>query len=439
MRDGHSPRARAALEMSAPPPEPPQAHALRGTARQDSLAASANRVLTRKGWTLGLGLVVLVAVIWVAASYVVRAVVSAEDGMRPLLFTYICNVLFVIYIPVYEGYYFVQSRRTRHWRPLIDDATETPRPRMTLSGSIETQAQGDDIAETAAMLGAAERGGSGGGNDHAASELRASTPPDRRRTACVSLMVSPFWFFAQYLFNRSLQLTSVTSNTVLSSASSVLTFLLSVVVLKERFTYSKAGAVALLVLGTVAVGISDRREGGNNTLQGDFFCLLSACAYAIYTLMLRVKLPESNDVSMMLFFGYVGLCNAVLFAPWLMGEILAGVQPLDTVSAAAYRWTAAKGLVDNVLSDYLWAWAVLLTTPTVATIGLSVQIPIAMVTSLLIDDEAPTVYLLLGALLVTASFVWINLSSDPERRDALDERATRERRERYGVGAGGLA
>lgn len=32
-----------------------------------------------------------------------------------------------------------------------------------------------------------------------------------------------------------------------------------------------------------------------------------------------------------------------------------------------------KGLLDNVLSDYLWARAVLLTSPTVATCGTTIQ------------------------------------------------------------------
>ena len=44
----------------------------------------------------------------------------------------------------------------------------------------------------------------------------------------------------------------------------------------------------------------------------------------------------------------------------------------------------AKGLVDNVLSDYLWARAVLLTSPTTASVGLSMQIPLAAVAEALL-------------------------------------------------------
>lgn len=390
------------------------------------LRNAAATVLRRKGWALGLGLVFAVAVIWVAASYVVKAVVSAESGMRPLLFTYICNTLFVVYVPIFELLAYWKSRRDpQRWRPALDDATETPRPRMTVNGTVQTpqyglvNAEEEDMSDTAAILspvgGGSDGSGSAGQHDRVAG---GRAPPDRIRTAKLSLLVAPVWFFAQFLFNRSLQLTSVTSNTVLSSASSVLTFLLSVVVLKERFTFAKLGAVLLCVLGTVLVGLADKKEGGKNTVLGDLFCLLSACAYAVYTLLLRVKLPESNEHSMMLFFGYMGVCNALLFAPWLAGEVLAGQQSLASVSASAYRWTVGKGLVDNVLSDYLWAWAVLLTTPTVATIGLSIQIPFAMVAAALFEHVAPSTDLLLGALLITASFTAINLASDPEKGDA---------------------
>ena len=45
-----------------------------------------------------------------------------------------------------------------------------------------------------------------------------------------------------------------------------------------------------------------------------------------------------------------------------------------------FQWVCGimdAGLLDYVLSDYLWARAVMLIGPTVATLGLSVQIPMA--------------------------------------------------------------
>ena len=44
--------------------------------------------------------VVAVAVIWIVASFVVQSVV--DSGVSPFLITYICNTLFLVYLPVVE-------------------------------------------------------------------------------------------------------------------------------------------------------------------------------------------------------------------------------------------------------------------------------------------------------------------------------------------------
>jgi solute carrier family 35 protein F5 len=43
-----------------------------------------------------------------------------------------------------------------------------------------------------------------------------------------------------------------------------------------------------------------------------------------------------------------------------------------------------QGLLDNVLSEYLWATAVLLTSPSVATVGLALTVTLA--TSIAVVD-----------------------------------------------------
>lgn len=50
---------------------------------------------TAKERLTGLLLIVIVAIIWIAASFVVQ-----ELRLHPFLITYICNILFVVYIPV---------------------------------------------------------------------------------------------------------------------------------------------------------------------------------------------------------------------------------------------------------------------------------------------------------------------------------------------------
>lgn len=69
------------------------------------------------------------------------------------------------------------------------------------------------------------------------------------------------------------------------------------------------------------------------------------------------------------------------------------------------------GLLDNVLSDYLWAKAVLLTTTTVATAGLTIQVPIAAVVDTL-TGHAPSLMDYVGAAVVMVGFTGINIPSD---------------------------
>merc|ERR1711957_319023 len=106
-----------------------------------------------------------------------------------------------------------------------------------------------------------------------------------------------------------------------------------------------------------------------------------------------------------LMFGYIGLWNMVLLLPiavWAVGfsnndnggqDIPAGSSPEqesqsplddDTSGAAGITLTWSillflllKGLLDNVLSDYLWARAVVLTSATVASVGVGLTIPMA--------------------------------------------------------------
>ena len=78
-----------------------------------------------------------------------------------------------------------------------------------------------------------------------------------------------------------------------------------------------------------------------------------------------------------------------------------------------------KGLLDNVLSDYLWARAVLLTSPAVATVGVSLTIPMAIASELLppqwmIDPAPPSPLDLVACACVVAGFVTINHASQQD-------------------------
>ncbi|KAL0459307.1 UNVERIFIED_CONTAM: putative vacuolar membrane protein [Sesamum latifolium] len=241
----------------------------------------------------------------------------------------------------------------------------------------------------------------------------------RRRTAKVSLLICPFWFLAQLTFNLSLKYTSVTSNTILSSSSSLFTFLVALVFLGEKFTWLKLISVLLCMGGTIIVSLGDSKAGSSlvasSPVIGDILALASSAFYAVYTTLLRHKLPDDDDevqgrVSMAQVLGFLGLFNLLLFLPVALILEFTKLENFHILSRRDLGLIVGKGLLDNVLSDYLWAKAVLLTTTTVATAGLSIQVPLAAIVDSL-TGNAPHLLEYIGAVVVMVGFTVLNIPS----------------------------
>lgn len=61
-------------------------------------------------------------------------------------------------------------------------------------------------------------------------------------------------------------------------------------------------------------------QSGEYSLLGDFLALLSALFYAVYVILLKVRIRSESRIDMQLFFGFVGLFNII--ACWPIGVIL---------------------------------------------------------------------------------------------------------------------
>lgn len=173
----------------------------------------------------------------------------------------------------------------------------------------------------------------------------------------------PWWFFPPAIDCRTS--TSPTllmqSNTILSSCSSLFTFIISVVWLKEPFTFFKLAMIGCVMGGTALVSVADSaptphsRNRAPNPILGDALVLLSALLYATYTTMLRKELPEERSeeeegeavpeqkVSTALVFGFVGLFGALLLWPILLGLHVTGVERVRKMGGRQFGLIIAKG------------------------------------------------------------------------------------------------
>lgn len=186
--------------------------------------------LDSKAWKWGLGLIyiIAVAIIWIAASFVVQSVVDA--GVSPFLVTYICNSLFVVLIPIVEiGRYLEDS----YGSLLFWKSDKSLKGRLGESEQAILLRDNEASGEVVESLVIDEVDGIVDRND--GSELLPSDDVvgglvgrvglvenvdqkgldekgrwTRCRVAKVSLLICPFWFFAQLTFNLSLKYTTVT-------------------------------------------------------------------------------------------------------------------------------------------------------------------------------------------------------------------------------------
>ncbi|OVA01599.1 Solute carrier family 35 member SLC35F1/F2/F6 [Macleaya cordata] len=376
-------------------------------------------------WVLGLIYIFAVASIWVAASFVVQSVIDA--GASPFFITYICNSLFVVCIPVFEivRYFEDSSWRLRFWS---NNENECQLQRVRDSEEVLLHKESDlgrkfdvsdpSIESVEIVLP----------DEDSNKQLDAKGRWTRTRTAKISLLLCPLWFLAYLTFNLSLKYTTVTSNTILSSTSSLFAFLISLVFLGERFTWIKLISVILCMGGTIIVSLGDMESGLSATalkpLLGDILAVVSASLYASFISLIRKKISADDEqggrVSIAQMYGFLGLFNMLIFLPVAVLLHFTKLERFHILGWKPLGLIVAKGLLDNVLGDYLWAKAVLLTTPTVATAGLAIQVPMAAVVDA-IRGHAPHLMDYLGALAIMVGFAGINIQqTENENVDAVD-------------------
>ena len=78
-------------------------------------------------------------------------------------------------------------------------------------------------------------------------------------------------------------------------------------------------------------------------------------------------------------------------------------------------WICVKGLGNNVLADYFWGRAVLLTSPTVVAVGLSITVPLAFMSDFILHQAVPDMLNSAGALLVVTGFMLVNMAGGQMR------------------------
>ena len=356
-----------------------------------------SQLMARQQYVSGLGLLLIVVLIWTVSSFVVQDILS-ESGARAFFITYFANSLFMLQLPIVFTWRYFRKVPVTASTPLdytsLDNASSRRNCRNIIYGMYDWPT------------------------------LRAA------------LIVCPLWFAANGLYNLSLAHTSVTSNTIISATSGMFTFAFAVRAGSEQFSWWKIIGVVCSMGGTFLTALADSARVFRapvsalspssssssshstmitNSLVGDIICLFAAVFYGMYTTAIHTHLPSVDKTS--LFFGYLGTIGFACCTPIVLILNATKIEDLSLVSSRALVLIAAKGLFDNVFSDALWAIAMKWTSPTVATLGLALTIPFSIVGAMLLGDGLPTPVATFGALVMLVGFFCVNIPGGSEEKD----------------------
>ncbi|KKY27924.1 putative integral membrane protein [Phaeomoniella chlamydospora] len=376
--------------------------------------------------TLGLLLLLLVVFLWTLSNFLGSTIFADNTFAKPFFMTYF-NTSFFVFLAAPT--LFRQTRkhiRAGNLKETIKSAIKEIVPLGSKAGEEdEPFLKPDDEHEV---------------DEHNLVGSRASLDGNSGTlgllaTAKISFEFCILWFLANYLAMACLQHTTVGSATIFTSTSSVWTLLIGAVTKAERFTFRKLLGVCGALFGVILVSHLDYTSDTNDKNSdstfpdkspseialGDFMALLSAFIYAIYTIVLKLKVgssPSAPKVNMSLFFGLVGFFNLLLLWPLFPILSLANQEPFELPPTPRIWFIIITNSLSSLLSDIAWAHAMILTSPLVVTVGLSLTIPLSLIGEMIVQSQFKGWAYWVGAAVVVAGFGIVEVEEKKEEVEA---------------------
>ncbi|XP_028928721.1 solute carrier family 35 member F5 isoform X2 [Ornithorhynchus anatinus] len=385
----------------------------------------------RRRVALGVSVLLLVDVIWVASSELTSYVFSQYN--KPFFSTFAKTSMFVLYLvgfAVWRPWRRQCTRRSHAGPGALSEPLYVPVRFHDLPGGKPDAAKSD--AETTAkksrvrfsnIMEVRQLPWSAG----AEADPQPAAPPDPRQpgvapkapdklspsqVAKISFFFCFVWFLANLSYQEALSDSQVALVNILSSTSGLFTLLLAAIFPSnagDRFTLSKLLAVLLSIGGVVLVDLAGPDSSPKKDALGSAWSLAGAALYAVYIVMIKRKVEREDRLDIAMFFGFVGLFNLLLLWPGFFVFHYAGWEAFELPSRLVWFYIFLNGLVGTVLSEFLWLWGCFLTSSLIGTLAISLTIPLSVIADMCVRKVQFSWLFLAGSVPVFLSFVTVTL------------------------------
>ena len=384
---------------------------------------------SNSNFALGVVFILLCAIIWSGTAIATQYLYSGTDFESPYFITYLANFSLSLHLILYRFRKIKNRPPFRHKDKANEISNETD---STLNDGIITDGRYIDTVErndyndedrnndcgkrlldsTENLAALAEGSNANVNNNYSHIDILKSV-----------LWLAPLWFLCNITWNYALRMTSNSSCTIINNTAASFTLIFSSTLGLEKITLGKVLGLLLCFGGAVCVGFEDKSNYDadleKTSFWGDIVALSSAALDGMYITCIRLKVPDDTDpqdggLSMQLVFGYVGIINLVALLPLTIAFFIINFDDVDSITIGIVAFIFINTCFDNLIADFLWGRATLLTSPTIATLTMSLTIPIAMVSDTILGKSYASEKKLsiIGAILVVFGFILVTFDID---------------------------
>ncbi|MCU4413816.1 DMT family transporter [Acinetobacter sp. WU_MDCI_Axc73] len=201
------------------------------------------------------------------------------------------------------------------------------------------------------------------------------------------------------LINTGQQYVTATASSILSQSIPLFTLIISAIVFKDKISFKQCICILLGFIGAVLVVSSDRGLALPNVHS--LLILLAAMCWAIYFVLYKKFDLPYGSISMMCYVIWFGTLPLLFYSP----DVFLHIQHASWQANIA---VLLLGIFPSALAYLLWGY-VLKHMPLMQASNYLYCTPlVAMSIAILFLGEQPSVYVLLGGVMIMGSIGWMN-------------------------------